>query len=349
MKYVGLTALVLFLVLVIYVATRKSVSIEEELAKLSPGDRQALQSMLGEAGLAVAKLRAVGPNAIKYNPQSVAMQDGRVVGLRLSDLPLGKAEAIAGLTGLRELWLTGNGLRSARGLSALPELRKLNLSHNALTQVSELRDLPALTDLDLSDNQLTDLAPLTALPALQNLDVTKNQLKALPSPLPGRWNVKSDVGGASGPGNDQAKDPAMPKNWVQDTPSTKSQNNKVSLTGFVSSKSYQVSGTVSSLHGAMSIFNISGTADAGGAWSTLELTAEKGRVRGYLEYVPEGGGFIKVSRGWIYAEAEPGKPGTVKGTLHLNSGGHGDQKVYTLILESVGEQDASGITFRVSR
>jgi Leucine-rich repeat (LRR) protein len=344
MRYFALSlGLLLFAAAVFWVAT-PSLLIEEELAKLTPGDRQALESLVGEAGLESTKLRPIELRELKYASKSVAVQDGRVVALRLSNLPLRKLDALAGLTGLRELWLSGNGLTSARGVSALPALSKLNLSHNALTQVDELHDLPALTELDLTHNQLTDVSPLTALPALQTLDVSDNPLKVLPTPSPERWSVKSDF-----PEKTASPRRDRPGNWVQQPPKTNGQAGSGKREGMVTADSYQYRGTLDTLRGAVTILNIVGTANSGGADTTLELSVNKGHVRAYLEYVVPSEKFLQSIDGYIYAEAEPSKPGQIKGVLHKFNSGNKRNAEYWLVLESVEGDDAQGITYKLSR
>jgi hypothetical protein len=347
MKSVGIALGLLVLLVVVYVATRKSPSIEAELAKLTPGDRQAIESLAAAAGLTANRLHAVEPGVLKYNARALVVQDGRVVELRLSKLPLQKLDGLAALTALRELWLDGDSLTSAAGVAALPALRKLNLSHNALTRVADLRELPALTDLDLSDNQIADLTPLTALPALQTLDVSKNPIKALPSPLPKGWNMKSDQApaGSAAPGPGSGND--HPSNWVAKPPANSGKAKNGKLSGFVTADSFEVNGSLAELQGAVAQDNISGPENAGGAGTTLTLTVEKGRVRGYLQYVPPGPG-AKFNDGYVYAEAEAGKPGQVKGVLPTLGGGFGRKQAFHLVLESV-DGPAEGITFKLSR
>lgn len=368
MKYAGLALGVFVLALVVYVVTGKSASLDAELAKLAPGDRQAVEALLAEAGLAATKLRLVELRALKYNGKAVAVENGRLVGLRLSQVPLSRADAVVGLTGLKELWLSENGLatlpslaplvalqrldlshnklREASGLAGLPALQRLVLSHNALASAAGLRELPALTELDLSDNQLTDVTPLTALPALVELDVRYNPLNALPSPLPARWNVKSD---ALRPPAESVKPPAdRPPNWVADTPRLDGQAQDVTIEGLVQSRAYKVEGRVRRLRGAFTPWNLRGDDNSHGANTTLELTVETGRVRAYLQYIPPSDKLVKVADGYIFAEAEPGKPGRITGLLKPTAGGVDTPITYQLAIES-RDGEAQGITFRLSR
>ena len=369
MKYVGLTLGLLLLAFLIYVATGKSLAIDEELGKLTPGDRQALDALLADSGLVASKLRAVELRALKYPSKGLAVQDGRIVGLHLSGVPLKHLDKVVALTGLQELWLNDNGLtslpplaaltalqrldlggnqlRGVDGLSGLPALQRLRLSHNALTSVAGLRELPALTELELADNELTDLAPLTALPALTTLDVSGNPLKALPSPLPARWKVKSDVEAAPDP--PRPTPPGYPANWVGQPPKGKGKYQKLVIDGTLRSGAFQVTITAESLSGVVRPWNLWGSADSHGRDTNLELTVTKGRVRAYLKYLPVSDKFAKTTDGFIFAEAEPGKPGKIKGFIEYSRGGFAeDGKEYDMYLETV-DGPAEGVTVKLSR
>jgi len=369
MKYVGLTLGLLLLAFLIYVATGKSLAIDEELGKLTPGDRQALEALLADSGLASGKLRAVELRALKYPAKGLAVQDGRIVGLHLSEVPLKHLDKVVALTALQELWLNDNGLtsvpplagltalqrldlgrnqlRAVDGLSGLPALQRLRLSGNSIASVAGLHDLPALTELELADNELTDLAPLTALPALTALDVSGNPLKALPSPLPARWKVKSDVESASAP--PRPTPPGYPANWVDRMPKGKGKYEELVINGTLRSGAFQVSVTAKSLSGVVRPWNLWGSADSHGWDTTLELAVEKGRVRAYIKYLPASDKLAKTTDGFIFAEAEPGKPSKIQGVIEFSRGGFAeDGKEYDLYLETVGGP-AEGVTVKLSR
>ena len=287
MRYLALFFGVLVVVGVIYLATRKPLSITEELGKLAPADRQALEALLAEAGVPATELRPGVPGVLQYNPRAVAFQQGRVVELRLSDVPLRRLSALAGLTALRALWLSGNQLTALAGLGALPALKRLNLSNNQLTSVAGLGELPALIELDISDNRITDLGPLASLPALTTIIATHNPLGPLPSPTPAQWKVKSDAAAAAPTATAAAAAPdkargSHPANWVASVPPTTGEVRQGSVTGQVQADSYSVKGTLGTLRGVFRVGNIPGANNSGGVGSTLELTVEKGRVRAYL-------------------------------------------------------------------
>lgn len=369
MKYVGLTLGLLLLAFLIYVATGKSLVIDEELGKLTPGDRQALEALLADSGLLTSKLRAVELRALKYPSKGLAVQDGRVVGLHLSEVPLKHLDKLAALTALQELWLTDDGLtsvpplaglvalqrldlgrnqlRAADGIAGLPALQRLRLSSNLLTSVAGLRELPLLTELELADNELTDLLPLTALPALTTLDVSGNPLKALPSPTPAGWKVKSDVKAASAP--PRPTPPGYPPNWVGQLPEGKGKYNKLVIDGALRAGAFQVTLTAESLSGVVRPWNLWGSGDSHGLDTTLELAVTKGHVRAYLKYLPVSDKFAKTVDGFIFAEAEPGKPGKIKGVIEYSRGGFAeDGKEYDLYLETV-DGPAEGVTVKLSR
>jgi hypothetical protein len=369
MKYVGLTLGLLLLAFLIYVATGKSLAIDEELAKLTPGDRQALDALLADSGLVASKLRAVEMRALKYPSKGLVVQDGRVVGLHLGEVPLKHLDKVVALTGLQELWLNDNGLtsvpplsaltalqrldlgrnqlREVAGLAGLPALQRLRLGRNALTSVAGLRELPALTELDLADNELTELAPLTALPALTTLDVTGNPLTALPSPLPARWKVKSDVEAAPAP--PRPTPPGYPASWVDRLPKGKGKYHELAINGTLRSGPFQVTLTAQSLSGVVRPWNLWGSADSNGWDTTLELAVTQGRVRAYLHYLPPSDKLVKTTDGFIFAEAEPGKPAKIKGVIESWRGGYADDgKEYDLLLETVGGE-AQGVTLKLSR
>jgi len=367
MRNVAISVGVIVLALVIWVATRKPLSIDDELGKLVPEDRQALEAIATAAGVTPNQLRPVGPGVLQYNPKAVAIQEGHVVELRLGDAPITRFDAISRLTGLRVLWLDGSNLSSLQGIASLkalrtlnlsrsklgslvglaghPSLERLNLSQCGLDSIAELRDLAKLEELDLSGNKLGDVAALTALPALSSLDLSGNPVKALPSPVPARWKVKSDMP-ASAPAPSNVK---TPDNWVDSTPKTSGQSKQGTLKGMVTNASYTVEGTISSMTGAILIPNIAGVEQASGGNTTLELEVKQGRVRAYLESaIPDPGSITGQRTGYIYAEATPGKPGQIVGALRSFGGTYGKAKAYQIVIESL-DGEAQGVSYKLWR
>ncbi|MFO0653764.1 MAG: leucine-rich repeat domain-containing protein [Polyangia bacterium] len=349
MRNVAISVGVLALVLVIWVATRKPVSLDDELATLPPEERQALTALVSAAGLSPAQLRAVAPGVLTYNPKAVAIQSGHVVELRLADTPLTKADDVAKLPALRTLWLDGAKLETLRPLSGLKSLKTLNLSRCQLRSVTDLVDLPALTSLDLSGNQIEDVSALVGLPALEQLTLSGNPIQRLPSSAPSRWKVKSDMTDAAAA---QKSEPALekPDNWIEKdkAPKTSGTAKPGRVTGVVTNAEWSVKGDISVLQGTVVIDGIPGDSNINGTDAALEVEVESGQVRGYIEKalrIP--GSTFKRRHGYAFCDASPGKPGRVSGSL--TSGGPGNYGVsqsYHVIFESIGGE-AKGIKFRL--
>ncbi len=370
MRNVAISVGVLVLILVIWVATRKPPSIDDELGKLPTDERQALETITAAVGLTPAQLRPVGAGVLQYNPKAVAVQDGHVVELRLGDAPIKQLDAISRLSGLRVLWLDGSQLASLQGIGALKALRTLNLSRSKLTSLSDvaghpslerlnlaqcglssvadLRDLPKLEELDLSGNQLADVGPLAALPVLTAIDLTGNPIKALPSNAPARWKVKSDMAAAAAPAGSNVK---KPDNWADALPKANGQAQKLSRQGQVTGKDdFKVDGAIQSLQGAVQVFGIPGTRNASGDDTVLEIEVQSGKVRGYLRHsVEDSSALLGRRHGFVYGEASPGKPGRVVGILtRLNGSQFGIERPFEFVIESL-EGEATGITFKLHR
>ncbi len=370
MRNVAISVGVLVLILVIWVATRKPPSIDDELGKLPADERQALETITAAVGLTPAQLRPVGAGVLQYNPKAVAVQDGHVVELRLADVPIKQLDAVSRLSGLRVLWLDGSQLASLQGIGALKALRTLNLSRSKLTSLSDLaghpslerlnlaqcglssvadlRDLPKLEELDLSGNQLAEVGSLLTLPVLTAIDLTGNPIKALPSNAPARWKVKSDMAAAAAPAGSNVK---KPDNWADALPKANGQAQKLSRQGQVTGKDdFKVDGAIQSLKGAVQVFGIPGTRNASGDDTVLEIEVQSGKVRGYLEHsVVDSSALLGRRHGFVYGEATPGKPGRVVGMLtRLNGSQFGIERPFEFVIESM-EGDATGITFKLHR
>ncbi len=83
---------------------------------------------------------------------------------------------------VRELNLSGCGIRDIGVIAVCKELQWLNLSDNALTDLQGLMNLPRLGNLDISGNQIVDLRPLIGLTTLRTLKAADNAIVDL-SPL----------------------------------------------------------------------------------------------------------------------------------------------------------------------
>lgn len=94
-------------------------------------------------------------------------------------------EEIANLeeyTGLRALFIEGNGLDSLKGLTAAQkELRCLFAQGNCISRISDLEHITALNTLNLSNNRITHVECLSHLPDLQTLQLASNKLETLDS------------------------------------------------------------------------------------------------------------------------------------------------------------------------
>eukprot|EP00741_Cyanophora_paradoxa_P005268 tig00000865_g5107.t1 len=80
-------------------------------------------------------------------------------------------------TGVRQLWLEGNGLETIENLEKLTELRELYLHENLLEDISGLEALQELATLNLSDNRIPRLRGLPPLPRLNALYLAGNKLQ----------------------------------------------------------------------------------------------------------------------------------------------------------------------------
>jgi hypothetical protein len=326
------------------VSCGKPMTIEGELAKAPEGDRQALDALLQGTGLTASQLTPIGAGVargfgvLQHHERAVAVEDGRIRELRLSGVPLPHPEALTKLTGLQALWLSDNHLISLPDLSPLKELVFLDLGQNQVHDLAFLSALAKLTALHLAGNGLQSVANLASLAQLTDLDITGNPNVVIPNPKPEKWVLKTD---ANPTGRPQA--PPHPANWVE-APPRKGKAGSGSQEGFVQGGSYSVKGTVATLTGAIDNARIPGTSVSGGAGnSTVEISVEKGRVRAYLQYVPPSTSFATWVDGYVYAEAEPGKPGSVKGILPAFG-----TDSYSLVIESV-DGEATGIKFHVFR
>lgn len=79
-------------------------------------------------------------------------------------------------SGLRALFLEGNGLESMDGLPPLPELRCLYVQQNLIPQISCLEGIKNLDTLNVSHNRLSKLNNLSCCPNLKTLIAAHNLL-----------------------------------------------------------------------------------------------------------------------------------------------------------------------------
>ena len=83
---------------------------------------------------------------------------------------------------VKELNLSGRGIRDISALALCKELQWLNLSRNEISELQGLMNLPLLGNLDISDNQIVDLRPLIGLTTLRTLKAGSNDIVDI-SPL----------------------------------------------------------------------------------------------------------------------------------------------------------------------
>jgi len=90
-------------------------------------------------------------------------------------------DAIGGLdeyTGVRVLWLEGNGIRKIDNLEHCTELRCLYLQQNCLHKIENLDALVELDALNVSNNMIEKIENLDKLTKLHTLQIANNLLKA---------------------------------------------------------------------------------------------------------------------------------------------------------------------------
>ena len=58
------------------------------------------------------------------------------------------------VTGLKALFLEGNGIDSLDGLPPLPELKCLFIQQNCISELTNLESVPELATLDVSNNRI---------------------------------------------------------------------------------------------------------------------------------------------------------------------------------------------------
>lgn len=356
MRYAAVAIGLAVILLVVFWATRKPLSIADELGKLTPGDRQALDGLLADSGLTAMQLSPQSfASGIEYQPRSLAVEQGRVTGLRLDDVPLKHLDSLPALTGLRWLRLHGNQLATLPNLAALGELRSLDVSNNKLRDLSPLAGLrqlrqlrladndldsvqalstlSALEKLDVSNNRLTDLKPLAALGELREVGAAKNPLQSLPEPIPARWTMNRDPVPPGPP-------PPRPPNWVAQKPATSGWARTGTSRHGSGLQGDRFESTIQSLKSAQEVPIVWTAAPL----VSMQVTVAKGRVRIYLAYRAQG----RPADGYVFADAEPGKPGQLHGELIGIKPNASDNTDSGFLVEPL-DGEAEGIGFQVVR
>ena len=96
--------------------------------------------------------------------------------LNLSGNSISDIGALANLTNLTELNLSGNNISDISALGNLPNLQTLDLSGNGIISIGELGSLPNLQTLNLSSNNISDISALGNLTNLQTLNWSYNKI-----------------------------------------------------------------------------------------------------------------------------------------------------------------------------
>ena len=148
--------------------------VQKGTVPLAAAERQAVEALLGQAGLSPGDLHLAREGA--WAEQEVAIADGHVVGLRLTGA-VTDPSPLAALPRLARLSLGRAELADLRGVVG-PELTVLDLTSSSVASADGLGSCPALAELSLRGG-VASLAPLRACAALRKLHVTGGRLADL--------------------------------------------------------------------------------------------------------------------------------------------------------------------------
>jgi internalin A len=140
----------------------------QKRTSLSAEARKTVEELLKEAGTSDCELAAKDLSS-------------RTV-LSLPEAPITDLRPLAGLTNLKDLYLTLNEITDVTPLARLTNLETLVVSANPIADVTPLAGLTNLAELDLQSNKITDVSPLAGLINLKELRLNNNQIKEV-SPL----------------------------------------------------------------------------------------------------------------------------------------------------------------------
>lgn len=102
---------------------------------------------------------------------AVAVEDGRVVGLRLARTRLTSLSPVARLSHLVVLDVHDGQIADPAGIEALRQLDHLDLAGNRLESLAKVHGLPALRSLYAADNPIAQIDGLDDLPKLEVLNL----------------------------------------------------------------------------------------------------------------------------------------------------------------------------------
>lgn len=146
---------------------------ELNVGKSGTSDLSALSALVNLTTLGVRL------NSVTSLSPLAAMTD-----LRKLDAGSNEVNSLAGLEGLtrlEELNLSSNdGIADITALAGLTAMTDLDLSGNAVEDIGTLQHLTGLKTLELSDNRISDIGVLTGLAALEEVDLSENCLDETP-------------------------------------------------------------------------------------------------------------------------------------------------------------------------
>ena len=156
----------------------------ENLKKLDIGntvitDLNALSSMTGLVDLSLVQM---GDRTVEETEESKAEtsesedkdeeEEDKHTHTGLVDI-----SAIASLTNLESLNLSGNAIVDISAVANMTKLESLTMNSNCIESLSALKNLTALTGLAISDNHVTDISALSGCTALENFYAYDNSIK----------------------------------------------------------------------------------------------------------------------------------------------------------------------------
>ncbi len=89
--------------------------------------------------------------------------------------------AIATLTNLESLNISGNAIVDISAVANMTKLESLTMNSNCIEKLDALKNLTALTGLAVSDNHVTDISALSSCTALENFYAYDNDIKDISS------------------------------------------------------------------------------------------------------------------------------------------------------------------------